>query len=273
MVKVLFFFIFLCSKTLCSIISFEEGMEKDYHPSFYVNSARFKASYDHANYTLVDPYIPSKIPKIIHQIWLGGNVPDKFLPLMESWKKFHPDWQYILWTDSDMDDFPFTDRKAFDKAKNFGSKADILRYEILYRFGGVYVDVDFECIKPLDPLVHAHRFFAGIAGYDYIGNALIGAEPGLILFKKLNQIMNQWSDDQLCAPWIHTGPLTFTRHVYHFIRSHPQGVCIYPTLFFHPFPNQFRFEYWNSHLERSFIESFFIPETFAVHYWAESWNK
>jgi mannosyltransferase OCH1-like enzyme len=42
---------------------------------------------------------------------------------------------------------------AFDRASNFGEKSDIWRYEILFRLGGVYVDTDFECVRPFDSLL------------------------------------------------------------------------------------------------------------------------
>ena len=256
---------------LFSIVPFDLAMEPGYHPNFYKNSKKFEPYYTQHHYEKAARSKEPLIPKIIHQIWIGGEVPEKFLKLMQTWKTLHPDYEYKLWTDQDIKDFPFENSAAFFSAKNMGSKADILRYEILYRYGGVYVDCDFECIKPLDPLIYAHEFFAGIAGYDYIGNALIGAKPKLELFKKLSQIMNSLSPDQLNQPWANTGPLIFTRQVWDFLRRCSVKSCIYPIKFFHPLPNTFRFDYWEGKLPRSVIESFFIEETFAVHYWAESW--
>ena len=83
--------------------------------------------------------------------------------------------------------------------------------------------------------------------------------------------MNSWNIEQLNHPWANTGPLIFTRQVWDFIKRHPLRSCVYPIKFFHPLPNTYRFDYWEKRLPRSFIESFFIEETFAVHYWAESW--
>lgn len=256
-----------------SLCSFEEGMEKGYSAGIYQISSRFKPFYERNNFEAAQAEKDPLIPKIIHQIWLGGAVPEKFYLLMETWKKHHPEWEYKLWTDSDMELFPFTNRKAFDLAKNLGTKADILRYEILYHFGGVYVDVDFECIKPLDPFIFANAFFAGISGYDCLGNAIIGAKPHLPLFKKLCAIINQYEVEKLSNPWSYTGPLFFTRQVYLYLKQGSEKACVYPTLFFHPFPNIYRFEYWKNQIDPDFIKSFFIEETFAVHHWAESWNK
>ena len=38
-------------------------------------------------------------------------------------------------------------QKAYSSAKNWGMKSDILRYEILQKFGGVYIDTDYECLQ------------------------------------------------------------------------------------------------------------------------------
>ena len=69
-------------------------------------------------------------------------------------------------------------RDAYLAAPNFGQKADILRYELLERYGGVYVDVDMECLQSLDPLLDARGliFLAGFSntGTVELNNGLIG---------------------------------------------------------------------------------------------------
>lgn len=102
-----------------------------------------------------------KIPKIIHQIWLGGAVPEKFKEAMQSWKLHHPEWTYMLWTDKEVDAFEMENKNLFDLAPNFGMKSDLWRMEILHRYGGLYVDVDQFCIKPHDIFHHAATFYVG----------------------------------------------------------------------------------------------------------------
>ncbi|EKE08478.1 MAG: hypothetical protein ACD_17C00148G0003, partial [uncultured bacterium] len=129
---------------------------------------------------------PSKverIPKKIHQIWLGGTLPDRYRALQTSWQKHHPEWEYHLWTDADVETFPFSNKERFEKAMNVGEKSDILRYEILSQFGGLYVDTDFECIQPFDSLHFLCDFYVGLETPHAkdteaaIGNALIGSIP------------------------------------------------------------------------------------------------
>src|SRR6185437_8027044 len=83
------------------------------------------------------------------------------------------------------DDLPFLElqnQKFFDLSNNWGEKADIMRYEILYQFGGVYGDIDFICFKPLDILcqydVWASLETISCAHGAGVNNAIIGATLG-----------------------------------------------------------------------------------------------
>lgn len=91
----------------------------------------------------------SKIPKIIHQIWLGPNIrPDIW---MNSWKidycKQYPDWEYKLWTEKEIDDFGLKNKEQYEFEKFYNGKSDIARYEILNKYGGVFIDADSLWIK------------------------------------------------------------------------------------------------------------------------------
>lgn len=67
--------------------------------------------------------------------------------------------------------FKLKNVEALKCAKNYGEKSDILRYEILCQFGGIYVDCDFECLKSFDGLLMC-RFFTGFS------NTLAAVEVG-----------------------------------------------------------------------------------------------
>jgi inositol phosphorylceramide mannosyltransferase catalytic subunit len=88
----------------------------------------------------------------------------------------HPDWEIKLWTDADIAELAFENQQAFDSAANYGEKSDILRYELLERFGGVYADCDFVSLRSLDEIVSKLEFFAGLSnvGAVELNNGLIG---------------------------------------------------------------------------------------------------
>ena len=150
--------------------------------------------YRHKKQKLLDENI-TRIPHMIHFVWLGTPLPDFSKKMIESWKKFHPDWEVKLWTDVDLETFDLKNREAYDKDTNWGEKSDILRYEILLRYGGVYVDAaDFECIRSFNELHETCDFSVGIAhgkrGVDY--NGLIGCSPN-------HPIMQECVDSITCG--------------------------------------------------------------------------
>ena len=127
------------------------------------------------------------IPKIIHQIWLGSELPERYKNLAEGWKKYHPDWEYRLWTDKDVETFDMHNRDLFEKTTNYGGKSDIWRCEILYQHGGLYIDTDFECLKNFDMLNENFEFYCGVeplAVKIILGNAIIASIPGHPILKR-----------------------------------------------------------------------------------------
>lgn len=253
--------------------SFEEGMGSDYHPKKYNNTKKLKGHYEKHHFSKLPFHETPLIPKIIHQIWIGGPVPEKFHVWMQTWQEKHPEWEYKLWTDADIASFKFMYPDTFFRAQNVGAKSDIWRYEILYQYGGVYADVDFESIASLDPLVHAHSFFTGVGGFDYINNAIIGAKKEHPLLARLLMIMCSYPTSHFDMPWYNTGPLFFTKQVYGYLKGHPEEIMVYPTLFFYPLPNEYRFAQRRGELTEAQVREFCISETFGVHYWAESWRN
>ena len=90
------------------------------------------------------------IPKKIHQIWLGEkSIPKICKKWMNSWKDLNPQWEYKLWDEQNIQELNIENMNVYSKDFNPGYRSDILRYAILKKFGGIYVDTDFECLKPL----------------------------------------------------------------------------------------------------------------------------
>jgi hypothetical protein len=117
------------------------------------------------------------IPKIFHQIWLGNQpLPDHFKRWADSWLAINPGWEMWWWTDEHLPDI--VNRKEFDTADRMAAKSDILRYEICAHFGGVYIDADFEPLRPIEPILTGVSSFQADELDDRPCNALIGCVPG-----------------------------------------------------------------------------------------------
>lgn len=130
------------------------------------------------------------IPRVFHRVWVGPNpIPDEFAAYGEGWKRLHPDWEMRQWTE---DNLPELVRpEGADPRRDPTERSDLLRYELVRRFGGVYLDMDFECVKPIDELVEGVDFFVGYivaeefgSGRKRVGSAIIGAEPGHAIFER-----------------------------------------------------------------------------------------
>lgn len=118
------------------------------------------------------------IPRILHRIWVGTEpMPDDFAAFGEEWSRMHPDWEHHLWTEENLP-ADLERREILDTSRIPAERADLLRYELLWRFGGVYVDADMEPLKPLDPLLEGRDFFIGDLKPGRVNNAVIGAAKG-----------------------------------------------------------------------------------------------
>lgn len=98
------------------------------------------------------------IPKIIHQVWIGRKY-KKPKTLMKTWKKMNPACEYIEWTEKNLREESFSLQRQIDDMQSLWGKVTIMRYELLYKYGGFIVDADSECIKSLDDFFFENERF------------------------------------------------------------------------------------------------------------------
>lgn len=107
------------------------------------------------------------IPKIIHYCWVGGKPkPQSVLYCIESWKRCCPDYEIREWNESNYD---FTKneymRQAYE-AKKWGFVPDYARLDIVYEYGGIYLDTDVEMLRSFDELLEQDGFM----GFENTGD-------------------------------------------------------------------------------------------------------
>lgn len=115
------------------------------------------------------------IEKIIHQIWLQGeiNIPNKYYPNIKSVKKFHNSWQYILWDEIKILKLILTKKEWTDIYYKFiyiHQKIDFAKYIILYTYGGIYIDIDVEVIKSFDKLIENTNMYDLIVSKSFVNS-------------------------------------------------------------------------------------------------------
>jgi hypothetical protein len=127
---------------------------------------------------------PAVIPNTIHQIWVGPDpLPDELAPYVKSWKKHHPKWEHILWTEKNLPENPVRP-EVLQRLRSPVERSDILRLEILYRYGGVYVDTDLECRRPLDDVIGDAPFVATCFKPERVTNTFVASEPNHPLLER-----------------------------------------------------------------------------------------
>ena len=144
-----------------------------------------------------------------------------FHKMSRKYKEVLPDWELWMWTDADIPGFNLVNKQYYDEEVNYGAKADILRYEILYRHGGVYFDVDFEILKSLDRLNYTYEFYTGLLPKKYksvMANAIIGCVPGHPILKECVESIKDHRDRRGPSE---QDPCIFRRHFIKLPKSMP----------------------------------------------------
>jgi mannosyltransferase OCH1-like enzyme len=205
-----------------------------------------------------------KIPKLIHQIWVGEKpIPESYLIYMESWKKQYPDWSYKLWTDKEVKEFKMYNRELYEKSEKMAQKADILRYEIVYNYGGFYIDSDFESLQKIDELLGNINFVSGFEHNDrnFIANGFFGSvKEHPILKNIIEQMRNNYHNPINKQINQQTGPIYFTRMIEEYIAKNGRdGILIFEACVLYP--------YYLREKKPLTYENY----TYAVHHWGASW--
>ena len=247
--------------------SFDESMQF----SAYYNHKRTD---DHLWGTLKERYEQisslatdrSRIPKILHQIWLGGDMPSLERRLVQHTKNtLDSNWEHILWTEADIDKIDYN-KEHFNATPNLGQKSDLLRYAILNQYGGVYMDTDFLLLDSFDHLLHLD-FFSGIA-YDSrpnLFNGLIGSSAHNPVITSLLELDRPIEHRDAMLVMDSTGPFFHTRRFFECLRLCDRAVAL-PNSFFYQYPN---FECCKS-LGGDY-NKYIKPETICCHMWSSSW--
>ena len=188
---------------------------------------------------------PQKIDKIIHQIWIGPKKkPAKWLKTFQDYVNKNPDWKYYLWDDDKIKSFKMINQKQYDNEKSYNGKSDMLRYELLDRYGGIYVDADSALTgnKDLNEIIDKCNnlgFFTAReckACGDQIASGVVGCSKGNFINKYIIKCLSKLCDTCIdIPPWMSIGPL-----------MHDQclsglDVTIFPYYYFYP-------KYWHQNL-------------------------
>lgn len=163
------------------------------------------------------------IPKIIHQTWKTKDIPDEWKDAVNSCKTINKDFKHILWTHETMDKFVKKNYPEFHKIyKSYKydiQRCDAFRYLVLYKYGGIYLDMDIICNKKLNKLLHYDLVLARSANLETsFSNAFFMVIPNHHFFKYcIEHLSENINNYQYFGKHLHvmysTGPAFLTNMV------------------------------------------------------------
>jgi len=202
------------------------------------------------------------IPKIMHFIWIGKNkIPELYIQYIESWIIKHHDYIFCFWNDNNIP--KLINQKYYDETDILAMKADILRYELLYFFGGIYIDCDFLCIKNIDEIINNYEGFSGWESEEYIAIGLMGfTKYNNFLYNIIRDISYNIITNKNENVPTKTGPIFFTK-MWKLHNDKNNKYYAFPIEYFY----SYTFENKNNNLKYSISNN-----NYAIHMWGYSWN-
>lgn len=200
------------------------------------------------------------IPRIFHRIWLDEPIPPRFEAFWTQLKALHPGWEFKSWERTadvrehlmrpDLFD-SFTDYPAA-----YALRADLARYDLIAKFGGVYVDTDIEPLRSFEPLLDDDRAFIAWENDHRLCPSVFGATPQHPAVRQLVEAL----PERLALtgdPSHRTGPAFVTEQW-----RERDDVRRLPPSAFYPVG------WWEQHL----LGGPYPERSYAVHHWAKGWG-
>jgi mannosyltransferase OCH1-like enzyme len=216
------------------------------------------------------------IPKVIHLIWLGGKRPAIFDITLNEIKRINNDYEVKEWNDDNID-FELIQKDFYNITENVGSKSDILRFEILNKYGGIYMDYDFIQIKKFDELLE-YDFFIGSGNENETWNSIVASIPNHKICKdfidglsKTTPVVKNDTGDEKGMVLLKTGPY-YIHKIYEDNKSLLNIKNLNKNYFF-PFPGAERNSVRNLDEQSiNYIKSFTKEETICIHFNTCTWQ-
>jgi mannosyltransferase OCH1-like enzyme len=202
------------------------------------------------------------IPKVVHRIWFGPEpMRGELIEFGEMWKQHG--YELLLWTERNLP--PLVNQAIYDDP-NIGrfvgggvprlgkwvQRADVVSYELIWRFGGIYANTDMECLRSLDPLLDDVEAFAGREQEHFLSNALMGCVPGHPFFRAVIDRLPSRYREMPGAPMnATTGPHLLTE-----VAQQRDDLTIFPAECFNPFLYDDMSAEWDDY-----------PDAYTRHHW------
>ena len=206
------------------------------------------------------------IPKQIHYCWFGCNeMPDNLKKCVASWQEYCPDYDIMRWDETmyDVGQYIYT-KQAYELGK-WAFVSDVARLDILYQYGGIYLDTDVELLKNLDDLLYQPAF-CGVEKWRFANTGGgCGSIPGhpmiakmLELRKKTGMLYVDGTVNMETNGFYESMPLVEAGFLPNNKVQVVEGMTIYSSDFFNPY------DYMTKRL-------CITENTYSIHHFSEGW--
>ncbi|KRL05067.1 glycosyltransferase family 32 protein [Liquorilactobacillus oeni] len=185
------------------------------------------------------------IPKKIHYCWFGNTpLPKQYQQYIDGWKKLCPDYEIICWNETNYDIHKNRYMEQAYEEKKWSFVSDYAGFDVVYEYGGIYLDTDVELVKNLDSLLNENGFFGmetneegvfvapglgfGAAKADKIIKGLRDMYEGIRFIKKNGEL------NTIAIPVYATKYLVQSGFEKRNELQKIEGIMIYPTEYFAP---------------------------------------
>jgi hypothetical protein len=204
--------------------------------------------------------------RLFHRIWFDEPERPAFAAWRDRLAELHPGWEIRTWDSSAevRELVPTELQPAWDRyleTDPYGRIPDIARYVLLERFGGVYIDTDFEPLRPIDELLTDPRPFAAWENDRTMCTAILGAPAAHPAIRELiDGLPAQLERTERKTANHAAGPEYATA-----LWREREDVRRLPPWTFYPVG------WWERHLLGDARN--YHPDTYAVHHWAKGWGE
>jgi len=202
-----------------------------------------------------------------------------------SWQNLHRDWEYILWTDEMNRNFIGEHFPSFlaiyDSYPHSIQRVDAVRYFVLYKYGGFFIDMDFECLSNIDPIIGDVDCVFGKEPVEHsiahdksyiISNAFMGATPCCRFF---NALCNELTQNRHITDHINdniletTGPFMLSRLYEQWEWKEEIGLLDAPLIY--PLTKAELIELQEGPQQQHLLKK--LKGAYGIHYYAGTWWK
>ena len=218
----------------------------------------------------INKNIRNDIPKLLHLIWVGTNpIPDSLIHYVDKWRELMPTWKVRLWRNKDInsDEFEEGALKLIHASNTGVQKADIMKYYIVNKHGGVYMDADVEPHKSFDAILHLPYNVVLCHDLDftwaYIAVGFFAASPNHPLLEKCCQLLCH-AELNNGSPHLHTGPRIMGRAIFELISKEEKYGLL-------PIQSFYRNKKGQEWIDCSVVGEDYV-DRFGSHLYAKSWD-